>query len=78
VFQASFKLEPRDSALPGSSDQLLLPKAVDDYVGADNPVRFIDALVGHLPAEMQQALQHLRRGSFKTGPERDGKIEPPP
>jgi transposase len=24
---------------------LLLPEAVDDYVGADNPVRFIDAFV---------------------------------
>jgi hypothetical protein len=26
------------------SQILLLPKAVDDYVGADNPARFIDAL----------------------------------
>jgi hypothetical protein len=24
---------------------LLLPEAVDDYVGADNPVRFVDAFV---------------------------------
>jgi transposase len=24
---------------------LLLPEAVDDYVGSDNPVRFIDAFV---------------------------------
>ena len=24
---------------------LLLPEATDDYVGADNPVRFIDAFV---------------------------------
>jgi hypothetical protein len=30
-------------------DQLLrLPEAVDDYVGSDNPVRFIDALVDGL------------------------------
>jgi hypothetical protein len=27
---------------------LLLPEAVDDYVGADNPVRFIDAFVDGL------------------------------
>jgi hypothetical protein len=27
------------------SQMLLLPEAVDDYVGADNPVRFIDAFV---------------------------------
>jgi hypothetical protein len=27
---------------------LLLPKAIDDCVGADNPVRFIDAFVDGL------------------------------
>ena len=27
------------------SQLLLLPEAVDDYVGSDNPVRFIDAFV---------------------------------
>src|SRR6516165_2559811 len=30
------------------SQQLLLPEAVDDYVGSDNPVRFIDAFVDGL------------------------------
>ena len=30
---------------PDRSEILLLPKAVDDYVGSDNPVRFIDAFV---------------------------------
>ena len=30
------------------SQMLLLPEAVDDYVGADNPVRFIDAFVDGL------------------------------
>ncbi len=30
------------------SQTLLLPEAVDDYVGADNPVRFIDAFVDEL------------------------------
>ena len=27
------------------SQMLLLPEAVEDYVGPDNPVRFIDAFV---------------------------------
>jgi transposase len=30
------------------SQLLPLPEAVDDYVGADNPVRFIDAFVDEL------------------------------
>ncbi len=30
------------------SQTLLLPKAIDDYVGTDNPVRFIDAFVDGL------------------------------
>ncbi len=30
------------------SQLLLLPEAIDDYVGADNPVRFIDAVVDGL------------------------------
>jgi transposase len=30
------------------SQRLLLPEAVDDYVGVDNPVRFIDAFVDGL------------------------------
>ena len=30
------------------SQLLLLPEAVDDYVGAENPVRFIDAFVAGL------------------------------
>ena len=30
------------------SQVLLLPEAVDDYVGVDNPVRFIDAFVDGL------------------------------
>src|ERR671917_170485 len=30
------------------SQLLLLPEAVDDYVGPDNPVRFIEAFVGEL------------------------------
>ncbi len=30
------------------SQTLLFPESVDDYVGADNPVRFIDAFVDGL------------------------------
>ena len=33
------------------SQRLLLPDAVDDYVGPDNPVRFIDAFVDNLDLE---------------------------
>ena len=33
------------------SQLLLLPDAVDDYVGLDNPDRFIDAFVGGLDLE---------------------------
>ena len=33
------------------SQLLLLPDAVDDYVGPDNPVRFIDAFVAGLDLE---------------------------
>jgi len=33
------------------SQTLLLPEAVEDYVGADNPVRFIDAFVDDLDLE---------------------------
>src|SRR5580765_4112711 len=33
---------------PDRSQQLLLPESLDDYVGPDNPVRFIDAFVDEL------------------------------
>jgi hypothetical protein len=33
---------------PDRSQMLLLPEPVDDYVSADNPVRFIDASVDGL------------------------------
>ena len=35
------------------SQTLLLPEAVDDFVGTDNPVRFIDAFVDELDLEEQ-------------------------
>ena len=40
-------LESGTSHIPGfeRSQLFLLPEAVDDYVGADNPVRFIAAFV---------------------------------
>ncbi len=43
-------LESRMTHIGGfERDQLLLlPEAVDDYVGSDNPVRFIDAFVDGL------------------------------
>ncbi|MEO9189326.1 MAG: IS5/IS1182 family transposase, partial [Acetobacteraceae bacterium] len=33
---------------PDRSQTLLLPESVDDYVGPENPVRFIDAFVDGL------------------------------
>src|SRR5215472_11740648 len=33
---------------PDRSQTLLLPESLDEYVGPDNPVRFIDAFVGGL------------------------------
>jgi len=47
---ASALLESGMAHIPGfkRSQLLLLPEAVDDYVGADNPVRFIDAFVDRL------------------------------
>ena len=44
------------------SQTLLLPKAVDDYVGSDNPVRFIDALVDGLDLAAS-GCKYLRTGT---------------
>ena len=46
------------------SQLLLLPEAVDDYVGADNPVRFIDAFVDGLDL---QAAGFIRVEAKATG-----------
>jgi hypothetical protein len=46
------------------SQILLLPEAVDDYVGADNPVRFIDAFVDELDLA---AAGFVRAGAKATG-----------
>jgi hypothetical protein len=54
---------------------LLLPEAVDDYVGPDNPVRFIEAfvdgrqvlLIGCGAAGAAIAMEILRRGEELAG-----------
>lgn len=46
------------------SQTLLFPEAIDDYVGADNPVRFIDAFVDGLDL---QAAGFARAAPAKTG-----------
>ena len=46
---------------------LLLPEAVDDYVGSDNPVRFIDAFVDGLD------LVEAGFGRVRPGRRRDGR-----
>jgi len=47
------------------SQVLLLPEAVDDYVGADNPVRFIDAFV--------EGLDLAAAGFERVGPKATGR-----
>jgi transposase len=42
------------------SQILLLPEAVDDYVGADNPVRFIDAFVDELDPGLRRKNLYVR------------------
>ena len=44
---------------------LLLPNSVDDYIGPDNPIRFVDAFVGQL--DMQEA------GFFRVEPNETGR-----
>jgi transposase len=46
------------------SQLLLLPETVDDYVGADNPVRFIDAFVDQLDLA---AAEYIRVAPNATG-----------
>ena len=52
------------------SQLLLLPDAVDDYVGPDNPVRFIDAFVDGLDLEAAgfQRVQPSDKGRPRYGP----------
>jgi len=45
---------------------LLLPNSVDDYIGPDNPIRFVDAFVGQL--DMQEA------GFFRVEPNETGRL----
>ena len=47
------------------SQLLLLPEAIDDYVGADNPVRFIDAFV--------EGLDLVKSGFARVQPEATGR-----
>ena len=44
---------------------LLLPNSVDDYIGPDNPIRFVNAFVGQL--DMQGA------GFFRVAPNETGR-----
>jgi transposase len=50
--------------IPGfeRSQLLLLPEAVDDYVGSDNPVRFIDAFVDG-PDLVEAGFAQVRSGA---------------
>ena len=57
---------------PVSRDQLMLPSSIDDYVSADNFVRFIDAFVDK---SLQQVSQELL---LKKGSNIDGRPSYPP
>src|ERR1017187_9462624 len=49
------------------SQILLLPEAVDDYVGADNPVRFIDAFVDELDLSAAGFVRVAARATGRPG-----------
>jgi len=49
------------------SQLLLLPDAVDDYVGPDNPVRFIDAFVDGLDLEAAGFQRVHPKGTGRPG-----------
>jgi transposase len=49
------------------SQLFLLPEAVDDYVGADNPVRFIDAFVDELDLSVAGFLRVAPKATGRPG-----------
>src|SRR5258708_6405913 len=49
------------------SQLLLLPEAVDDYVGADNPVRFINAFVDELDLSAAGFLRVAAKATGRPG-----------
>ena len=51
---------------PDRSQTLLLPEAVDDYVGPDNPVQFIDAFVRTRKCALS-TLPHAARSAAPFG-----------
>jgi hypothetical protein len=73
----SVALEPGMTHIPGSdrSQLLPLPEAIDDYVAADNPVRFIDAFVDGLDLKAAgftrvEGASHIRRRLLGVGDRR--------
>ena len=50
------------------SEVLLLPEALEDYLAAENPVRFIDAFVGQLDLAKPVSVTHnsMRPGGRLT------------
>ena len=53
--------------------RLLLPDAVDGYVGPDNPVRFIDAFVDSLDLDAVEFMRSLTRGTSRSRTSRTAK-----
>lgn len=50
---------------------LLLPEAVDDYVGPDNPVRFIEAFVDGLDLAAAGFVRVVAKEQFRYYPDKD-------
>ena len=42
-------------------EEILFPERLDDYIAAENPVRFIDAFVDHPPHDARLSARHTRR-----------------
>lgn len=49
------------------SQMLLLPEAVDDYVGPDNPVRFIEAFVDGLDLQVAGFVRVAPKATGRPG-----------
>ncbi|HBF31801.1 transposase, partial [Rhizobium sp.] len=49
------------------SQMLLLPEVVDDYVGADNPVRFIEAFIDGLHLQASGFVRVEPKGTGRPG-----------
>ena len=59
------------------SQTLLLPESVDDYVGPENPVRFIDAFVDGLDLTAAGLVRVMPSGTGRPGYAQPCCTDPP-